>query len=76
MVSVATKDHIRLRQGFGGQEEHRENLFKILVTFRGKKSGKPTRPAAVCCERSTVFQQPLSLRAVRIQKKLVPMSED
>jgi hypothetical protein len=38
-ISVATKDHIRLRQGFGGQEEHREKpFFDLLVLFRGKKS--------------------------------------
>jgi hypothetical protein len=48
-ISVATKDHIRLRQGFGGQEEHRERpFFELYVTFpvlrsfsevgRGKKS--------------------------------------
>jgi len=39
-ISVATKDHIRLRQGFGGQEERREQpFFELYVTFRGKKSG-------------------------------------
>jgi hypothetical protein len=31
------KDHIRLCQGFGGQEEHREQLFfELDVIFRGK----------------------------------------
>ena len=35
-VCLATKDHIRLRQGFGGQEEHREQpFFELYVTLRG-----------------------------------------
>ncbi len=53
-MSVATKDHIRLRQGFGGQEERKEKpvfegFFVVLsrLPFVAKerrgvaKSGRP-----------------------------------
>jgi hypothetical protein len=44
-ISLATKAHIRLRQGYGGQEEHREQLFfGPYVIFCGKKPGHKKAP--------------------------------
>jgi hypothetical protein len=41
---VATRDHILLRQGFGGQEELKGGIYfegLFFVTSRGKKSDWP-----------------------------------
>jgi hypothetical protein len=52
---VATKDHIRLRQGFGGQEEQREQyFFEIHATFRDKN------PAARLLAQHPIFTRTFS----------------